>query len=160
MPAYNCRQCKGLLDPTEAVRCPHCNEKKPLLCSKCSSPINHHDIHEIAKLKVKKPLLCGGCGVDNQVLKCALCNVGLVRSQGMTVSPLEGAKVYHKNCLKKRQDTVSMANKAAPAAAGVGLLLGLIFVATGSKTAGIGVLAVGIALWVGIKMFSRIIEPR
>lgn len=148
------------MDPTESVRCPHCNEKKPLLCSKCAEPINHHDIHEIAKLKVKKPLLCNTCGVDNQVIKCGLCNVGLVRSQGITVSPLENAKVYHKNCLNKRQETVNMALKAAPISAGLGLLLGVVFLATGTKAIGIGALVVGMALYLGIRVLATIIQPR
>lgn len=160
LPAYNCRECNGLVDPTESVSCPHCNTKKPLLCSKCSSPINHHDIHEIEKLRVKKPLLCSSCGVDNQVVKCGLCNVGLVRSQGHTVSPLEGAKVYHKKCLDKRSETVTMANKAAPAAAGAGLLLALVFLLMGNSGLGVGALVLGLVLFVGIKMVSKIIEPR
>lgn len=160
MPAYNCRQCKGLLDPTETVKCPHCGEKKPLICSKCAEPINHHDIHEVAKLKVKKPLLCLSCGNDNQVLKCALCNVGLVRSQGVTVSPLENAKVYHKKCLARRQEAVALAHKTAPIAAGICLVLALGLVAYGTKMAGAGAALVGAALFVGIKVFATIIEPR
>ena len=152
--------CKAHVDPTETVRCPSCNEKKPLLCSKCSSPINHHDIHEIEKLRVKKPLLCKSCGVDNQVIKCALCNVGLVRSQGETVSPLENAKVYHKKCLAKRREAVGTANKAAPIAAGVSLLFGIILIASGTQQWAIGALAVGAALFVSIKVFATIIEPR
>lgn len=160
MPAYNCRECKGLFDPTEIVRCPHCNEKKPLNCSKCSEPINHHDIHEIAKLRVKKPLLCSSCGTDNEVIKCALCNVGLVRSQGKTVSPLEGAKVYHKNCLAKREEAVGVANKAAPISAGVALLIGLIFIFTGAQGWGTACLILGGGLFAFIKMIAKIIEPR
>jgi DNA-directed RNA polymerase subunit RPC12/RpoP len=160
LPAYNCRSCKGLVDPTETVRCPQCNEKNPLLCSKCNAPINHHDIHEIEKLKVKKPLLCKSCGGDNQVLKCALCNIGLVRSQGETVSPLEGAKVYHKKCLAKRREAVNLAHKTAPAAAGICLLLGGILAATGTKMLAGAAAAVGLALFIGIKVFATIIEPR
>lgn len=160
MPSYNCRSCKGLVDPTETVRCTHCSEKKPLLCSKCSSPINHHDIHGIEKLRVKKPLLCKSCGVDNQVIKCALCNVGLVRSQGETVSPLENAKVYHKKCLAKRREAVAMANKAAPIAGGISLLFGLLLIIIGTKQWAVPALLVGAALFVAIKVFSTVIEPR
>lgn len=160
MPAYNCRKCNGLLDPTEAVRCPHCNEKKPLICSKCAQPISHHDIHEVAKLKVKKPLLCLSCGNDNQVIKCALCNVGLVRSQGETVSPLEDAKVYHKKCLAKRREAVGLAHKTAPMAAGICLLLGVGLLALNTKTLAVGALVLGGALFIGIKAFATIIEPR
>ncbi len=160
LPAYNCRKCNGLVDPTETVRCPTCSEKNPLLCSKCSAPINHHDIHEVEKLKVKKPLLCKSCGVDNQVIKCALCNVGLVRLQGETVSPLEGAKVYHKKCLEKRREAVGLAHKTAPAAAGICLLLGTVLLFTGTKTLAAAAAGVGLVLYIAVKVFATIIEPR
>jgi len=148
------------VDPTETVRCPNCNEKKPLVCSKCSSPINHHDIHEVEKLRVKKPLLCSSCGMDNQVVKCALCNVGVVRSHGETVSPLANAKVYHKKCLAKRREAVDMANKVAPAAAGICMVLGLVLMITASKTYGAGAAGVGLALFLAIKTFATIISPK
>ncbi len=122
MPNYNCRECNGMLDPTEHVSCPSCKTKKPLLCSKCNDPINHHDIFGIEKLRTKRPLLCKNCGNDNEVVKCPLCKVSQVRSQGVTVSELEGAKVYHKHCLEKRREVIKMANYAAPASA-VGILL-------------------------------------
>lgn len=161
MPSYNCRKCNGLLDPTEVVRCPGCNEKKPLVCSKCSAPINHHDIHEIEKLRVKKPLLCNACGTDNQVVKCALCNVGLVRSQGETVSKLEGAKVYHKNCLRKRRNELDVATKAAPAVAAFGLVIGLIFLATSAnRMLPAGAIIVGFLLYITIKGLITVFEPR
>lgn len=160
MPSYICRECKGLVDPTESVRCPNCNEKRPLVCSKCNAPINHHDIHEIEKLKVKKPLLCISCGKDNKVVNCALCNIGVVRSQGVTVSPLEDAKVYHKKCLDKRREAVGMANKVAPASAGILLLMGIILIATATKAMGAAAVAVGGVLFIAIKVFATIIEPR
>lgn len=160
MPAYNCRACNALVDPTETVRCNSCGEKKPLICSKCSSPINHHDIHEVEKLRVKKPLLCHSCGQDNQVIKCGLCNVGLVRSQGITVSPLEGAKVYHKKCLEKRREAIDLAHKVAPAGAGICLLLGIGLLIMGTKTQAVYALLVGTAIFVGVKAFASIIEPR
>ena len=160
MPAYNCRECNSLLDPTEVVRCPSCNEKKPLNCSKCGTEINHHDIHDIAKLRVKKPLLCLGCGADNEVIKCALCNIGLVRSQGESVSPLAGAKVYHKKCLDKRREAVNLINKAAPVSFVVAALLGGVFMATGAKGWGTIALFLACAFFVIIKMISKIIEPR
>lgn len=130
------------------------------MCSKCSNPINHHDIHEIEKLKVKKPLLCISCGKDNKVVKCALCNIGVVRAQGVTVSPLEDAKVYHTKCLDKRKEAVAMANKAAPAAAGIMLLLGIVLIFTASKMAGAAAVGVGAVLFVAIKAFGVVIEPR
>lgn len=160
MPIYSCRNCNGSVDPTETVRCPHCNEKKPLLCSKCSSPVNHHDIHEIEKLRVKKPILCSTCGVDNQVVKCALCNIGVVRSQGETVSPLENANVYHKKCLEKRREAVGVANKVAPAAAGICILLGGVLFFTATKGAGIGAMSIGAILFLAIKLFALRITPR
>lgn len=160
LPSYNCRECNSLVDPTETVRCPSCNAKKPLVCSKCNAPINHHDIHEIEKLKVKKPLLCTSCGKDNKVVKCALCNIGVVRSQGVTVSPLEDAKVYHRKCLDKRKEAVGMANKVAPASAGILLLLGIVLMVTATKGAGAAAVGVGGILFVAIKVFATIIEPR
>jgi hypothetical protein len=147
------------MDPTETVRCPSCNEKKPLNCSKCSEAINHHDIHEIAKLRVKKPLLCLACGEGNEVLKCGLCNIGLVRSQGETVSPLAGAKVYHKKCLAKRMEAVGVANKAAPISFGVAVLMGGIFMATDAQGWGTICFLVGCALFMVVKMVARIIHP-
>ena len=160
MPAYNCRICKGIVDPTETIKCPSCDESKPLICSKCSSPINHHDIHEIGKLRVKKPLLCIGCGQDNKVVKCALCNLGVVRSQGATVSPLENAKVYHPKCLNKRKKSVEIANKIAPICAGAVLAVGGIFFVTADQKYGVGALVIGLILYFGIKLFTKIITPR
>jgi DNA-directed RNA polymerase subunit RPC12/RpoP len=160
VPAYNCRECNASMDPTESVRCPSCNEKNPLNCSKCSAAINHHDIHEIAKLRVKKPLLCLNCGADNEVLKCGLCNIGLVRSQGETVSPLAGAKVYHKKCLVKRMEAVGVANKAAPISFAVAVVIGLIFMATGAKGWGSVSLLLGCTLFIVVKMIAKIIHPR
>lgn len=148
------------MDPTETVRCPACNTKTPLNCSKCNKGINHHDIHEIGKLRVKKPLLCIECGADNEVVKCGLCNIGLVRSHGETVSPLEGAKVYHKKCLSKRMEAVGVAKKAAPVSFGAAALMGLIFMATGAKGWGTVCFLVGSALFVVVRMIATIIEPR
>lgn|GEM_PF-1630947 len=160
MPAYNCRECNALMDPTETVRCPSCNHKKPLNCSKCGTEINHHDIHDIAKLRVKKPLLCLSCGVDNEVIKCALCNIGLVRSQGETVSPLADAKIYHSKCLAKRREAVALTNKVAPISFGVAALLGGVFMATGAKGWGMISLFLACVFFIVIKMIATIIEPR
>lgn len=159
MPVYNCRECKELMDPTESVSCPSCNEKKPLNCSKCSEPINHHDIFGIQKLRTKKPLLCNSCGHDNEVVKCGLCKLSLVRSKGISLTPVEGANVYHKECLDKRREVISTANKAAPIAA----VLGGVLTVMVKGTTAFGVillLLISAGLFVGLKMLAKIIEPR
>ncbi len=160
MPVYNCRECNGMLDPTEHVSCPGCKTKKPLLCSKCNEPINHHDIHGIEKLKTKRPLLCKSCGTSNEVVKCPVCKIGLVRSQGIAVSELEGANVYHKACLEKRRETLRYVNYAVPVAVGGSLAMGVLLYGTyGALSLG-GSAIVALVLFFGIKMFKAIIEPR
>ena len=159
MPVYNCRECNGNVDPTEQVSCPSCNEKKPLACSKCNTPINHHDIFGIEKLRTKRPLLCKSCGTDNEVVKCPICGLSQVRSQGVTVSQVEGAHVYHKACLEKRREVIRYANIAAPASAVGVALIGLILMNTANYMlpASLGIAAV---LFVGIKAYKNFIEPR
>lgn len=160
MPVYNCRECNGMLDPTEQVACPGCKTKKPLLCSKCNEPINHHDIHGIEKLKTKRPLLCKACGTSNQVVKCPICKLSQVRSQGVTVSELEGANVYHKACLEKRREVLRYVNYAIPVAVVGSIAMGgLLYSSYGMLSVG-GALVAAIALFFGIKMFKAIIEPR
>ena len=148
-----------MLDPTEQVSCPSCKEKKPLLCSKCNDPINHHDIHGIEKLKTKRPLLCKSCGTDNEVVKCPICKLSQVRSQGVTISELEGANVYHKACLEKRREVIRLANIAGPVGAVGVLLIGLLLQSTGSQYLLTSAIVSGI-LFFGIKMYKTIIEPR
>lgn len=148
-----------MIDPTESVACPSCNEKKPLLCSKCNEPINHHDIHGIQKLRTKKPLLCNSCGHDNEVVKCGLCKLSLVRSKGISLTPVEGAKVYHKECLDKRREVISTSNKVAPVAA---ILAGVLtMMVKGGGTLGIILLIlVAVGMFVALKMLAKVLEPR
>lgn len=159
MPVYNCRECNGNIDPTEQVSCPSCNTKKPLSCSKCNQPINHHDIFGIEKLRTKRPLLCKACGTDNEVVKCPICNLSQVRSQGVTISEVEGANVYHKACLEKRREVIKQANIAAPVCAVGFALIGLLMMnkATYALPACI---AISVVLFVAIKAYKTIIEPR
>lgn len=159
MPVYQCRECNGNIDPTEQVRCPSCNEKKPLSCSKCNEPINHHDIHGIEKLRTKRPLLCKACGNDNEVVKCPLCKIAQPRSNGVTVSQVEGANVYHKACLNKRREVIRYANMAAPASAAMFVIIAFL-VQSSSKAAFFGCLVTAAVLFVAIRMFRTIIEPR
>ncbi len=159
MPVYSCRECNSMIDPTEQVSCPSCNEKRPLLCSKCNEPINHHDIHGIEKLRTKRPLLCKNCGTNNEVVKCPICKLSQVRSQGATVSQVEGAPVYHKNCLERRLEVIKYCKIAAPASA-VGIVIIGLLSAAGMKSAVPISFAVAAILYVGITVFRRIIEPR
>lgn len=159
MPVYNCRECNGNVDPTEQVSCPSCNEKKPLSCSKCSTPINHHDIFGIEKLRTKRPLLCKSCGTDNEVVKCPICKLSQVRSQGVTVSEVEGAPVYHKACLEKRREVIKYANIAAPASAAGFVLIGLLMMNTASYALP-ACIGIAVVLYVAIKAFKNVIEPR
>lgn len=159
MPNYNCRECNGNVDPTEQVSCPTCKCKKPLLCSKCNEPINHHDIHGIEKLKTKRPLLCKACGTSNEVVKCPICKLSQVRSQGVTISEVEGANVYHKACLEKRREVIRLANIAAPASAAGILLIGFLLRGTVDQSLLASAVVAGI-LFVGITMLKTIIEPR
>ena len=161
MPVYKCRKCNEMLDPTETVRCPGCNEKKPLSCSKCSEEINHHDIYEIEKLRTKKPLLCKGCGSDNQVVKCPLCGIGLVRSRGVTVSQLATARVYHKACLDQRLQFFATADKAAMVAAAAGLILGIGVMISGyGSNYAIGLLGLGGGIFGVIKALKGFLKSR
>lgn len=159
MPVYQCRECNGNIDPTEQVSCPSCHIKKPLSCSKCNEPINHHDIHGIEKLRTKRPLLCKSCGVDNEVVKCPICKIAQVRSHGVTLSEVEGANVYHKACLEKRREAIRLANIAAPASA-VGLLIIGFLIRGTNPMALTGCVISAVILFVAIKMFRTIIEPR
>lgn len=159
MPVYTCRECNGMLDPTEQVSCPSCKCKKPLLCSKCNEPINHHDIHGIEKLKTKRPLLCKACGTNNEVVKCPICKLSQVRSQGVTLSEVEGANVYHKACLEKRREVIRLANIAAPASAAGIILIGVLLRGSVDQSM-LASVVVAVVLFVGIKMFKTIIEPR
>jgi hypothetical protein len=148
-----------MLDPTEQVSCPTCKTKKPLLCSKCNEPMNHHDIFGIEKLKTKRPLLCKGCGTDNEVVKCPICKLSQVRSQGVTISEIEGANVYHKSCLEKRREVIRLANIAGPASAAGIILMGFLLRGSVDQSMLASVI-VAAALFIGIKMFKTIIEPR
>jgi hypothetical protein len=159
MPVYTCRECSGMLDPTEQVSCPTCKCKKPFLCSKCNEPINHHDIHGIEKLKTKRPLLCKPCGTSNEVVKCPICKLSQVRSQGVSLSEVEGAHVYHKACLEKRREVIRLANIAAPASAAGIILIGLLLRGSVDQSMLASVI-VAVVLFVGIKMLKTIIEPR
>lgn len=159
MPVYTCRECNGMIDPTEQVSCPSCNTKKPLLCSKCNEPINHHDIFGIEKLKTKRPLLCKACGTSNEVVKCPICKLSQVRSQGVTLSELEGANVYHKACLEKRREVIKLFTIAGPASAVGMLLIGFLLRGAGNQL-WLGSVIVGVALFVGITMLKTILEPR
>ncbi len=159
MPVYNCRKCNGNVDPTEQVACPACKEPKPLSCSKCNDSISHHDIFAIEKLRTKRPLLCKSCGTDNEVVKCPVCKLSQVRSQGVSVSQVEGAPVYHKACLEKRREVIKYANIAAPASAVGVSLIGLLIRNTASYTLP-ACLAIALALFFGIKAVKNFIEPR
>lgn len=159
MPIYNCRECGGVMDPTEQVSCPSCHLKKPLSCSKCSDPINHHDIHGIEKLKTKRPLLCKRCGTDNEVVKCRVCKVGLVRSQGVTVSQVEGAPVYHKACLSKRREVVRYAKLASYITPVCILLIGFLLQGRVAQSLLASAVIAGV-LFVVINMLRTVWEPR
>lgn len=76
------------------------------------------------------------------------------------MSPLEDAKVYHKKCLAKRHEAVALAHKTAPMAAGICLLLGVGLIAFKTQWLAVGALGLGAVLFVGIKAFATIIEPR
>lgn len=159
MPHYACRVCDDLFDPTQSVRCPHCNEKNPLECSKCGKEINHHDIYGIEKLRTKKPLLCMECGHTTEVIKCGICKTSLVRSQGVTVSKSPRAKVYHKRCYDKQLETVEMARKVAPAMAIAGLLGG--YFGFGLTVGGAAMMAIlaGVG-WMSVQLLANFITPK
>jgi hypothetical protein len=121
--------------------------------------MNHHDIFGIEKLKTKRPLLCKGCGTDNEVVKCPICKLSQVRSQGVTISEIEGANVYHKSCLEKRREVIRLANIAGPASAAGIILMGFLLRGSVDQSMLASVI-VAAALFIGIKMFKTIIEPR
>lgn len=146
-----------MFDPTEQVSCPSCHCKKPFLCSKCNIPINHHDIFGIEKLKTKRPLLCKACGTDNEVVKCPICKLSQVRSLGVTVSELEGANVYHKECLEKRREVIRMADYAAYIAIGATIIIGITVHKNPSYM--MGSFAIGAIAFVIIKMYKTIVTP-
>lgn len=158
MPSYNCRECDNMFDPTEQVSCPSCGCKKPLLCSKCNTPINHHDIFAIEKLKTKRPLLCLSCGAENEVVKCPICKLSQVRLQGVSVSSEPGANVYHKACLDKRYEVMKMTRYAAPILLSAFLLVGLAI--HKSPVYMFGSFITGAIFFLAIKMYEKIIEPR
>jgi hypothetical protein len=159
MPNYQCRECNANIDPTEQVSCPSCKTKKPLLCSKCNEPINHHDIFGIEKLRTKRPLLCKSCGHDNEVVKCPICKLSQVRSQGVAISEVEGANVYHKACLEKRREVIKMAGYAAPASA-IGIFVIGLLMRGNNNAAFLGCMITAGILFVAINMYKTIIEPR
>ncbi len=159
MPVYNCRKCNGNVDPTDQVSCPACKEPKPLSCSKCNESINHHDIFAIEKLRTKRTLLCKSCGTDNEVVKCPICRLSQVRSQGVTVSQVEGAPVYHKACLEKRREAIKYANTAAPASA-VGITLIGFLIMNKASYALPACLVLSLVLFMGIKAVKNYFEPR
>ncbi len=147
------------MDPRETVSCPHCSVKKPFACSKCSTPINHHDIYGIEKLKTKKPLLCLACGHENEVLKCHYCNLSLMRSQGITKSDLPGARIYHKKCYDERVKALTKVKKFVPATLLVFLVAGVAVTKLQPLPAGITVVFCG-ALFVVYRMIVTVMEPQ
>lgn len=160
MPHYPCRQCEALYDPVTNVACPSCGEKHPLNCSKCDKQINHHDIFGIEKLKTKKPLLCADCGFANEVVKCPICKLHLVRAKGFSPSSSPNAKVYHRPCYDKRLETITFAKKwAGPSVAALGLIGG--FVAYGLSIKGLlASLGTGAVLFAAVMMLAEVIKPR
>jgi hypothetical protein len=72
------------------------------------------EIFLLERLKTKKPLLCIACGEAEEVVKCGLCKLSLVRTRGKQLSAVPGAKVYHVDCYNKQMKNVGMVEKFAP----------------------------------------------
>ena len=61
---------------------------------------------------------------------------------------------------QERREAVGVANKVAPAAAGICILLGGVLFFTATKGAGIGAMSIGAILFLAIKLFALRITPR
>lgn len=158
MPVYPCRECQKPVDPTSDPKC-ECGSDKPFECSKCGDPIGRSSIYRLEKLKTKKPLFCHSCGNANEVVKCGICKIGLVRSQGHQVSQATNAKVYHKACYDKQMETIRYATKAAPFLAVCGVLIGLMaygFSGRGLLVSG----GVGVGAFAAVQALIHIIQPK
>lgn len=124
--------------------------------------MNQADIFHLEKLKTKKPLLCLDCGRANEVVKCGICKLSLVRSQGVQVSGAPDAKVYHKDCYDKQIKTVGMAHKFSPGVAVGGVVIALVAWLAGGFSAGGAAAVAGIGLIGGlmIRMIAEIFTPK
>ena len=98
------------------------------------------EIFLLERLKTKKPLLCIGCGEAEEVVKCGICKLSLVRNRGKQLSAMPGAKVYHIDCYNKQMKTVGVIAKITPIFALVVLVVGVGWgnVYFGGAVAGLG----------------------
>ncbi len=159
MPRYECRECNSLVDTHSDVVCPECGCKKPFTCSKCGKHMNQVDIYKLESLKIKKSLFCQECGYANEVVECAICKKGLVRSTGKQLSEGPDAKVYHKQCYEKQMQLVdNIKNIFTPIFGGIGFVIGYLFLGGYS---GLITAIIGAVVWVGLAIgLQQILTPR
>ena len=161
MPVYPCQKCNSPVDPTSDRICKNCREAKPLLCSRCQKRISTEEVYGVEKMKTAKPIFCLECGVREEVVKCAMCNLSLQRHQGVSVSAHPLAKLYHPKCLQERQKQMVNLEKFRPIMAIMGVIVGGLggYGNGGPILAAVGAIALGGALFALVQAIRNRINP-